>query len=150
MRSKLINTRLIGNWAMDMAEKVSPGEYEKFFDKVLKLDENIRFVAIYDGQLNAKLKEGIQRFFTDEEIKSSLTEAQNRWDSRKKMSFKIGEPKFAMAEYAKVNRITFPLGNEAVILVTTELGVDVSKLVDKVIEIRYSLNKDLLDGFYTR
>ncbi len=52
--------------------------------------------------------------------------------------------------YAKVNRITFPLGNEAVILVTTELGVDVSKLVDKVIEIRYSLNKDLLDGFYTR
>ncbi len=135
---------------MDMAEKVSPGEYEKFFDKVLKLDENIRFVAIYDGQLNAKLKEGIQRFFTDEEIKSSLTEAQNRWSFRKKMSFKIGEPKFAMAEYAKVNRITFPLGNEAVILVTTELGVDVSKLVDKVIEIRYSFNKDLLSGFYTR
>ncbi len=135
---------------MDMAEKVSPGEYENFFDKVLKLDENIRFVAVYDGQLNAKLKEGIQRFFTDEEIKSSLTEAQNRWSFRKKMSFKIGEPKFAMAEYAKVNRITFPLGNEAVILVTTELGVDVSKLVDKVIEIRYSLNKDLLDGFYTR
>jgi len=135
---------------MDMAEKVSPGEYENFFDKVLKLDENIRFVAVYDGQLNAKFKEGIQRFFTDEEIKSSLTEAQNRWSFRKKMSFKIGEPKFAMAEYAKVNRITFPLGNEAVILVTTELGVDVSKLVDKVIEIRYSLNKDLLDGFYTR
>ena len=135
---------------MDMAEKVSPGEYEKFFDKVLKLDENIRFVAIYDGQLNAKLKEGIQRFFTDEEIKSSLTEAQNRWSFRKKMSFKIGEPKFAMAEYAKVNRITFPLGNDGIILVTTELGIDVSKLVDKIIEIRNSLNKDLLSGFYTR
>ena len=135
---------------MDKAEKVSPVEYGKFFDKVLKLDENIRFVAVYDGQLNAKFKEGIQRFFTDEEIKSSLSEAQNRWSFRKKMSFKIGEPKFAMAEYAKVNRITFPLGNGAVILVTTELGVDVSKLVDKVIEIRYSLNKDLLAGFYTR
>jgi len=135
---------------MDMTEKVSPGEYEKFFDEVLKLDENIRFVAVYDGQSNAKFKEGIQRFFTDEEIKSSLTEAQKRWAFRKKLSFKIGEPKFAMAEYAKVNRITFPLGNEAVILVTTELGVDVSKLVDKVIEIRYSFNKDLLAGFYTR
>jgi len=134
---------------MDMTEKVSPGEYEKFFDKVLKLDENIRFVAVYDGQLNAKFKEGIQRFFTDEEIKSSLTEAQNRWAFRKKMSFKIGEPKFAMAEYAKVNRITFPLGNEAVILVTTELGVDVSKLVDKVIEIRYSLENKVY-GFASR
>ena len=135
---------------MDMSEKVSPVEYGKFFDKVLKLDENIRFVAIYDGQLNAKFKEGIQGYFKEEETKSSLSEAQKRWAFRKKSSFKIGEPKFAMAEYAKVNRITFPLGNEAVILVTTELGVDVSKLVDKVIETRYSFNKDLLAGFYTR
>jgi hypothetical protein len=134
---------------MDMAEKVSPVEYGKFFDKVLKLDENIRFVAVYDGQLSAKFKEGIQKFFTDEEIKSSLSEAQNRWSFRKKMSFKIGEPKFAMAEYAKVNRITFPLGNEAVILVTTELGVDVSKLVDKVIEIRHSLENNVY-GFSSR
>ena len=133
-----------------MSALISHSDCEKFFDKVLKLDKNIRFAAIYDGEYHAKLRDGIQRFFTDEEIKSSLTEAQNRWSFRKKMSFKIGEPKFAMAEYAKVNRITFPLGNEAVILVTTELGVDVSKLVDKVIEIRYSLNKDLLDGFYTR
>jgi len=134
---------------MDMSEKVSPVEYGKFFDKVLKLDENIRFVAVYDGQLSAKFKEGIQKFFTDEEIKSSLSEAQNRWSFRKKMSFKIGEPKFAMAEYAKVNRITFPLGNEAVILVTTELGVDVSKLVDKVIEIRHSLENNVY-GFAGR
>ncbi len=134
---------------MDMSEIVSPVEYGKFFDKVLKLDENIRFVAVYDGQLSAKFKEGIQKFFTDEEIKSSLSEAQNRWSFRKKMSFKIGEPKFAMAEYAKVNRITFPLDNDGIVLVTTELGVDVSKLVDKVIEIRNSLNNNT-SGFYTR
>jgi hypothetical protein len=135
---------------MDMTEKVSPVEYGKFFDKVLKLDENIRFVAIYDGQLSAKFKEGIQGYFKEEEIKSSLSEAQKRWTFRKKLSFKIGEPKFAMAEYAKVNRITFPLDNDGIILVTTELGVDVSKLVDKIIEIRYSINKDFLAGFYTR
>jgi len=134
---------------MDMSEIVSPVEYGKFFDKVLKLDENIRFVAIYDGHLNAKFKEGIQGYFKEEEIKSSLSEAQKRWTFRKKLSFKIGEPKFAMAEYAKVNRITFPLDNDGIVLVTTELGVDVSKLVDKVIEIRNSLNNNT-SGFYTR
>ena len=52
------------------------------------------------------------------------------------MSFKIGSPKFAMAQYGKVNRITIPLGQEGVILVTTELAVDVKKLVDSIIEIR--------------
>ncbi len=62
----------------------------------------------------------------------------------------MGQVPTFVAEYAKVNRITFPLDNDGIILVTTELGVDVSKLVDKIIEIRYSINKDLLAGFYTR
>ena len=65
-----------------------------------------------------------------------MSEAQSRWDSRKKLSFKIGEPKFTMAQYGKINRITIPLGNEGVILVTTELGANIDKLVDGVIEAR--------------
>ena len=52
------------------------------------------------------------------------------------MSFKIGAPRFAMAQYGKVIRITIPLGNEGVILVTTELDVDVNKIVEEIIEIR--------------
>jgi len=132
-----------------MSELRSHDDCEKFFDKVMKLDGNIRFAAIYDGQYHAKLRDGIERYFTDEEIKSSLSEAQNRWAFRKKMSFKIGAPIFAMTRYAKVNRITFPLDNEAIILVTTELDVDINKLVDRIIEIRHPLNNKVT-GFYTR
>jgi len=54
-----------------------------------------------------------------------------------------------MTQYAKVNRITFPLDNEAIILVTTELDVDINKLVDRIIEIRHPLNSKV-NGFYTR
>jgi hypothetical protein len=121
---------------MGMSELVSPVEYGKFFDEVLKLDENIRFVAIFDGQLNAKFGNGIQGYFKEEEIKFSMSEALDRWVSRKKMSFKIGEPKFAMAQYGRINRITISCGNEGVILVTTELDVDINELVDKIIGIR--------------
>ncbi len=133
-----------------MSELISHSDCEKFFDDVLKLDEKIRYVAIYDGEYHAKFRDGVQGYFKEEEIKSSLSEAQHRWAFRKKLSLKIGEPKFAMAQYAKVNRVTFPLGNEAVILVTTELGVDISNLVDRVLEIRNPINKGLLAGFYTR
>ena len=66
---------------------------------------------------------------------SLLVEAQNRWDFRKKMSFKIGEPKFAMTQYGKINQITIPL-DDGVILLTTELDVDINELADKVIETR--------------
>ena len=119
-----------------MSKLVSDIDYTKFFDRVMKLDPNIRLVATYDGQFRAKLREGIRRNFEDAEIKSSLVEAQNRLLFRKKMSFKIGEPKFAMAQYGKVNRITIPLKDDGVILLTTELDVDIKELVDKVIETR--------------
>ncbi|HUT05199.1 MAG TPA: DUF6659 family protein [Nitrosopumilaceae archaeon] len=110
-------------------------DYGEFFDRVMEIDPNIRLVAIYDGQFRAKLKEGIKQYFEDDEIKSSLIEAQNRWTYRKKMSLKIGEPKFAMAQYGKINRITIPL-DDGVILLTTELDIDINKLTDKVIETR--------------
>jgi len=119
-----------------MSELISHIEYGEFFDEVLRLDQNIRFVAIYDGQFKAKYRIDTKGYFEEGEIKSSLSEAQSRWDYRKKLSFKIGEPKFAMARYGKINRITIPLGNEGVILVTTELGADIDKLVDGVIESR--------------
>ena len=121
---------------MGMSELESPVEYGKFFDQVIKLDESIRYAAIYDGQLNAKFRNGVQGYFKEAEIKSSLSEVQNRWVSRKKMSFKIGEPKFAMAQYGKVNRITMALGDKGIILVTTELDADINKLVDGIIEVR--------------
>ncbi len=119
-----------------MSELISYNECGEFLDEVLKVDQNIRLTAIHDGQFRAKYQKGIDGYFDKEEIKLSLIEAQNRWDLRKKMSFKIGEPKFAMAQYDKVIRITIPLGNEGVILVTTELDVDVNKLVEEIIEIR--------------
>jgi len=119
-----------------MSELASSIDYTKFFDQVMKLDPNIRLVAIYDGQFKAKFRDGIQRNFKDEEIKSSLSEAQNRWASRKKMNFKIDEPKFAMAQYGKINRIIIPLDDDEVILLTTELDVDINELTDKVIETR--------------
>ncbi len=119
-----------------MSELISYNKCGEFLDEVLKLDQNIRLTAIHDGRFKAKYQSGIDGYFEKKEIKSSLIEAQRRWDSRKKMSFKIGAPKFAMAQYGKVIRITIPLGTEGVILVTTELDVDVNKLVEEIIEIR--------------
>ena len=63
---------------MGMSELVSPVEYGKFFDEVMKLDKSIRYAAIYDGHLNAKFRNGIQGYFKEEEIKSSMSEALDR------------------------------------------------------------------------
>ena len=121
---------------MGMSELVSRIDYGKFFEEIMNIDANIRFAASYDGQFNAKYRDGIQGYFNDEEVRSFLSKAQKRWDSRKQMSLKIGDPKFAMAQYGKINRITIPLENDGVILVTTEIGIDINKLVTGIIQIR--------------
>ena len=119
-----------------MSKLVTDLYSRKFLDEALKLDPKIRLIAIYDGLFRAKFRGGVKRYFEDEEIKSSLSEAQDRWNSDKKMGFKTNEPKFVMAQYGPVNRITICNGDDGVILMTTELDVDINKLVDKVIETR--------------
>lgn len=116
-----------------MSELAHSMDYTKFFNLVLKLDSNIRLVAIYDGRFKAMFRDGIQRYLEDKEIKSTLSEAQKIWDSRIQMGLKVTDPKFAMAQYSKVNQITIPL-DDGVILMTTELDVDINELTDKVIE----------------
>lgn len=119
-----------------VSELISYNTFGKFFDQVLGLDESIRFVAIHDGSFKAKYQNGVEGYFKEEEIKLSLSEAHNRWDSRKMLSFRIGEPKFAMAQYGKINRITIPLGSEGIILVTTELDADIERIVEGIIYAR--------------
>ena len=52
-----------------MSELISYIEYGKFFDEVLSLDKNIRFVAIHDGQFKAKYRTETIGYFKEEEIK---------------------------------------------------------------------------------
>ena len=118
-------------------------DYEKICDEVLNCDNQIRYVGIYDyGELYDKMKTGISSYLTKEETEVSLSQAIYRWSTRKKTSSKIGKPIFAMAKYEKIFRITIPIGGAGLILISTELNVNVNDIVDKILSIqsKYSEN----------
>jgi hypothetical protein len=46
--------------------------------------------------------------------------------------------KYAMAEYEKVKRITFPLENYHLLLMTTEIEADHVKIIDNVLNVMKS------------
>ena len=108
----------------------------KFFDEILNIDKKIRFVAIYDGHFKAKYQKGIERLLREDEIKDSLSEAHHRWESRKKLVFKIGYPRYAMAQYNTVNRITIPVDDDRLIMVSTELSANIPELVERIQKTR--------------
>jgi len=106
-----------------------------FFEEVLKLDQNIRFVAIQDGCFKAQNRTGTLDRVSEEEIESSLFESLNFQETRRKTSFKTDAPKFMMSQYDEINRLMIPFGSECVVIVTTELDIFVDKLVDDIVEI---------------
>jgi len=111
--------------------------YDKICDEILELSHNIRYAAVYDyGELHDKIRSGVKSHLTREETETSLSQAIYRWSTRKKTADKIGTPIYALAKYEKIYRITIPIGGAGLILITTELDIDVNQIVDKTLKIR--------------
>jgi len=116
---------------------------EQLCNEILKIDDKIRFTAIYDeGEFHYKMREGLDSYLTPKETENSLAQAEYRWASRKKEGLKIGEPIYAMAKYEKAYRITIPItipvGTAGLLMVTTELTANVEEIVEKIREMRDS------------
>jgi hypothetical protein len=100
----------------------------------VKSDPNIRLVTICD--LNGKIiysehREGVKNLLTPEESKKSLDLAVNAWKTRSQLAPKIGKGKYVLAEYEKIKRITMPLDDNHLLYITTEIGADHAKIIDK-------------------
>ena len=118
--------------------------YEKICDEILEYNEKIRYAAVYDyGELVDKIRPGVTSHLTREETETSLSQAIYRWSTRKKTADKIGVPVYALAKYEKIYRITVPIGGAGLILITTELDVEINEIIDDVLEIRNQYVKNL-------
>jgi hypothetical protein len=113
-------------------------DYSKLCRDILNLDPKIRFAGVcnengeikYGGQ-----REGVQNLLSPEETKKSNMQALARWGLRNALAPKIGKGKYAMAEYEKLKRITIPLENYQLLLVTTEVEADHQKIIDNILNM---------------
>jgi len=118
-------------------------DYQKICDEILELDKNIRYVGIYDyGELYDKIRPGLKSYLTKEETETSLSQAVYRWSTRKKTASKIGKPVFAMAKYEKIYRITLPIKGAGLVLVSTDIGIDVNEILEKLSNITSKYSKE--------
>jgi hypothetical protein len=115
---------------------------ENFYDlynSIMNLDPKVRFVTILDKAgtiLFGGQREGIQNYLSEEDQKKSIKHVTDAWFKRNQFSSGIGDGKYAMAEYGKVKRFTFPLHENHIIYITTEPEVDHCSFVDNILKIR--------------
>jgi hypothetical protein len=111
-------------------------EYNSLTKNIMNLDNKVRFAAVCDDSGEIKYggqREGIPNLLSPEETKRSNIQALARWSLRNSLAAKIGKGQYAMAVYEKIKRITIPLENDHLLLVTLEIDSEHEKIINEIL-----------------
>lgn len=90
-------------------------------DKVMAADHKIRYVTICDmegKEIGTRIREGITPLLNDQEHKETLQYAVSAWKTRAKFAPKIGKGHYVLAVYDNLRRLTMPVGDKFMLLIT--------------------------------
>ena len=111
-------------------------ENQNIVDRILALDENIRFAAIADLDGNlilSKSQEGTNLYLSPESTKDTLRHAATAWKSRMKHVDEIGKGLYTIAVYEKLRRVTMPLSDDRILLVTIDNAGGQKQILDALL-----------------
>lgn len=113
-------------------------DLDGLYEEIMNLDPNVRFAIILNrsgGRICGGLRENLKSFLTPDELSMVLYHASQRWEGRKHLVHKIGKARYSMTEYEKVKRMSFPLDEDHMILISTEVFVDHTKIINGVLNL---------------
>ena len=119
-------------------------DFEKLFSDVLEIDPTIRYAAIQNGtgeKICGGFRDNVTPILSDDELKMMHQYANQRWQTRKNIAHKIGNMKYAIAEYDKLKRISFPIDDNHLLMITTEISTDHTRAISKVLELIHNNSK---------
>ncbi len=120
-------------------------DFDKLFTNVMEIDSTIRYAAIQNRagkKISGGFRENISPILSNDELRMMHYYASQRWQTRKNIEHKIGNTKYAMAEYDKLKRITFPINKKYLLMLATEINTDHTKVISKVLELIHTNSKE--------
>jgi len=109
----------------------------------MSLDPLIRYTAIINRtgeKIAGGYKEDITTLLNEDEQKMELYHAGQRWISRNNLIPKIGKVKYSLTQYEKLKRFTFPLNENYLLLVSTEITSDDHKIIKDILNLIFNIN----------
>jgi len=119
-------------------------DFDKLLTSVMKIDSTIRYAAIQNSageKISGGFRENVTPILSSDELKMMHYYASQRWQTRKNIKHRIGNTKYAMAEYDKLKRITFPINQEYLLLIATEINTDHTRVINKVLELIHNSSR---------
>ncbi len=122
-------------------------DYNSLNSDILKLNPKVRYAGIYQTgniQMWEKIQKGITRLFDKEKTNDTLIHAYMRWRTRQHDSEIIGQPMYSITKYVKINRLTIPANNKALLMVNSEPDLELQDLIDDITKLiaKYSDDPD--------
>ncbi len=119
-------------------------DFDKLYVDVMMIASTIRYVVIqnkFGETICGCFRENICPILNDDEFKMMHYYASQRWQTRKNIEHKLGNTKYAMAEYDKLKRITFPITKKYMLMLTTEINTDHTRVINKVLKLIHNNSK---------
>ncbi len=113
-------------------------DYGKICKDIMELDPSIRFAGICDETGDTKyggMRQGMSSLLSPEETRKSNLQALGRWGLRNALTPKTGKGRYAMAEYEKIKRVTIPLDDNYLLLVTMEVEADHNRILERTLKM---------------
>lgn len=110
-------------------------EFEHFLDRVMDLDDNIRHARVCDMDGNvicSRQRKGVVNLLTEDETRESLKYSVSSWKVRAQLAHKIGKGRYVLAVYEKLRRVTMPLGENHLLLVSFDNKGGQMDIVEKL------------------
>jgi hypothetical protein len=104
---------------------------------ILGLEPQIRAVLIYhfNGELlGGGMRDGTKSYLPPDEITKSTLSTILRWKTRELLYPFLGNGRYSITEYEKIKRITFPLNDSVLLIVSTEVEVNHDVIIKKILQ----------------
>ncbi len=115
-----------------LSENENENEYTDLLNEIVHSNDAIRLAAICGnfGSITEKVvKEGVKLYLSDRDTEKLIGESINSWRTRRLFSQKIGNGQYAIAVYDKLIRMSIPVNEYQILLVTMEVTLEIPKLI---------------------
>jgi len=119
-------------------------DYGNFCSQILKTDPKIRFASVFDEwakPVGGGMREGMKSLLSEHMENELVNLSIIDWKARKDTAKMLGKTKYTLAEYDTIKRFSFYLGDEHLLLVSTEKDSDTNLVVDEIIKLYYKNRK---------
>lgn len=113
-------------------------DYENFCTKILETNSKIRFAAVYDSwakRLAGGLRKGVDSIVSDQVENELVNLSVINWKARKDMAKLLGKTIYTLAEHENIKRFSFYLGDDNMLLLSTQKDAVTDEVVDQVIKL---------------